>query len=254
MVGRREGAAREAENRLSAASVFEREGRAKNRLIGDLSPNLSTLEMIENLLQIQLRTQNPLLFDLFINDLPGELSASSALLYADDLKIFRQIQNTIDTFLLQCDLILLAKWCEQNNLPLNLDKCCQITFTRQKEPLFSTYNINGHNLVRKSEIRDLGVILDSKLTFIPYINNTLKSARRSVAFIYRNSHSFTQPETLLLLYNTLVRSRLEFATPIWNINSKNLEKNLKKFKKNFYVIFIENNSITILLKYHITSY
>jgi len=95
----------------------------------------------------------PLLFNLFINDLPEIIKNSNVLLYADDLKIFKRIQNHSDTTTLQSDLDSLATWCDRNNLPLNLKKCSQITFTKKFQPVKSQYFIGDSPLQINMEIR-----------------------------------------------------------------------------------------------------
>ena len=69
----------------------------------------------------------PVLFLLFINDLPGVVKHSVCLLFADDLKIFRSISSKNDCQLLQSDLNAVSIWCKNNQLTLNIKKCqCQI--------------------------------------------------------------------------------------------------------------------------------
>jgi len=75
----------------------------------------------------------PLLFLLFINDL--YFSNSKKLLFADDMKIFRLIKLHSDTDLLQNDLIPLSEWSNLNKLPLNIDKCKVMFFTRSRSPI-----------------------------------------------------------------------------------------------------------------------
>lgn len=72
----------------------------------------------------------PLLFILFINDIGKCFLHTKFLLYADDLKIYRPIITTNDSLLFQQDLDRLSDYCYQNKLYFNLQKCCQITFTK----------------------------------------------------------------------------------------------------------------------------
>ena len=58
----------------------------------------------------------PLLFLIYINEVPSLLSFSSALLYADDTKCFKRIQSSADCSLLQTDLNQLLLWIKQNCL------------------------------------------------------------------------------------------------------------------------------------------
>ena len=71
----------------------------------------------------------PLLFLLFINDLPYCLRYSEIILYATDAKMFKIIKSPEDAFFLQKDLDEINKWCAENALLLNISKCTTITFS-----------------------------------------------------------------------------------------------------------------------------
>ena len=61
------------------------------------------------------------------------------------------------------DLDHLAQWCVRNGTKLNIDKCHLIIFSRN--PIQHVYNVGGRPLGVVSQIRDLGVILDKKLSY-----------------------------------------------------------------------------------------
>jgi hypothetical protein len=158
----------------------------------------------------------PLLFILYINDITECLTESKALLYADDTKIFRVIKTQADCSLLQDDLSRFESYCTRNSLFLNSDKCAVITFTRKKDPILYSYSLCGGTLARQHSMRDLGVIIDSKLTFNSHIDHILNKSYRQLGFILRVAKPFKRPLTYRLLYNSYVRSRLEFASVVWN--------------------------------------
>lgn len=160
---------------------------------------------------------SPLLFALFINDLPP-LIESNILLFADDLKIFSKIETIQDTRKLQRDIITINNWCQLNNLQLNIQKCHVMSFTRRHQSTFQyfNYNINNVTLNRNTETRDLGILFDSKLSFDNHISNMVSKAYQTLGFICRSLNKFKRIETYKLLYFTYVRSCLEYCTPIWN--------------------------------------
>jgi hypothetical protein len=65
---------------------------------------------------------DPLLFLIYINDLPEKLH-SSAKLFADDCLLHREINTTSDTNKLQEDLDMLQKWESKWKMAFNADKC-----------------------------------------------------------------------------------------------------------------------------------
>ena len=72
----------------------------------------------------------PLLFSIFINDLPDCIK-TNLLMFADDVKLFKKISNINDCLELQRDIDRLTDWCETNRLQLNPDKCKIMSYTRQ---------------------------------------------------------------------------------------------------------------------------
>jgi hypothetical protein len=58
-------------------------------------------------------------------------------------------------------------------LPLNVNKCKTITFTRSFHPIIASYVLNERILERVYSMTDLGVILDSKLTFRELIDSVV---------------------------------------------------------------------------------
>lgn len=73
---------------------------------------------------------DPILFNLFINDLPTVFTVSHSLLYANDAKIFHSVESFDEATLLQHDLNRLVDSCSENILELNVLKCKVMHFTR----------------------------------------------------------------------------------------------------------------------------
>ena len=72
----------------------------------------------------------PLLFVIYINDLPSHLTSSQALLFANDNKCFWHIIHPSDSSLLQADLDQLFHWSSLNCLSFNASKCHLLTFIK----------------------------------------------------------------------------------------------------------------------------
>lgn len=156
----------------------------------------------------------PLLFILFINDLAALIS-SEKLLYADDLKIFRNILSHLDCCALQRDLDTLLRWCQINRMDVNVTKCNVIAFTRSRTPILSDYSIGLHKLSSVNTIKDLGVVMDSKANFNEHIAITTSKAFSLLGFLRRVTKSFYDVYALKTLYCAIVRSVLEYAVQVW---------------------------------------
>lgn len=175
----------------------------------------------------------PLLFTLYINEVTNTLLYSNSLLYADDAKIYKIIKEPNDCVLLQQDLARFESFCNDSSLILNLDKCSVITFSRKVHPVNYNYALNNSEIRRVNEIRDLGVLMDSKLSFVPHIDNILDKSFRQLGFILRVSKPFRDPLIYKILFNSFVRSRLEFACSVWKPFSKCHKERIERVQKKF---------------------
>ena len=157
----------------------------------------------------------PLLFIIFLADLSKRFKYSKPLFFADDLKIYSAIRSIHDCYNLQRDLDILSAWSNSNGMTLNITKCHVITFCHGKTPVIFNYNIDGTNLERVDSIRDLGVIFDSKMSFIPHIDSLISKSRSRLGFIFRNTSAFSI-DTLRVLYVSLVKPILNYASSLWS--------------------------------------
>lgn len=181
----------------------------------------------------------PIFFLLFVNDVVDDLKCEH-LLFADDLKLFYKINTNNDCCTLQNDLDLISCWCQKNQLKMNISKCKVMTYTRKRNFIHHDYVLEDRILERCDVIRDLGVLFDSKLNFINHINNTIASASRMYGFLYRNCRDFDNIDCLVTLYNSFIRSKLEYGAlvwyPIYQIHIQNIENVQRKFLKFLYYV------------------
>ena len=128
---------------------------------------------------------SPLLFACFINDLPDSLQ-SDCLMFANDVKLYGKVDSEADAKLLQSQLDNLCKWSETWRLTLNPAKCNVLTLTLRRKPVIRPYSIGGVVLDRVSAMRDLGVVLDEKLTFSDHIDRTVTKDNRALGLLMRS--------------------------------------------------------------------
>lgn len=175
----------------------------------------------------------PLLFLIFINDLPDVLTFSKSLLFADDQKMFLKINSYQDCLKLQSDINDLYNWSIVNNLPLNIQKCNILTFSRNKSPLLYDYCMGDISLRRVTTITDLGVTYDNTLNFKEHVDDIVTDSYRLLGFILRQSYNFNNINTLKKLYFSLVRPKLEYASTIWYPHLLGLIKEIEKVQNKF---------------------
>lgn len=158
----------------------------------------------------------PLLFIIFINDINSCFASSKFILFADDMKIYNKIHSDQDCVSLQRDLDSFSKYCEVNRLDLNVSKCFYITFSRKHSNIIFSYKLKNQSVSSVNYIRDLGLVQDSKLLYDRHIDNIIKKASRSLGFIIRSCAKFKNIKPIKILYCSLVRSILEYASEVWN--------------------------------------
>lgn len=175
----------------------------------------------------------PILFSLFINDIADILDVDFNS-YADDVKIFCEIDSLGDCTRLQMCLERLSKFALDNLLSLNVTKCYVVSFTkRQKKFICHDYKIGDLILSRQNEIKDLGVIFDGAGNFNSHIDSICRRSKRSLGFVLRNSKDFKNTKTAVTLYSSFVKSLLEYASPIWSPTSKVRIKQVESVQHKF---------------------
>ena len=99
----------------------------------------------------------PLLFLVFINDLPSSLSFVSPYLFADDTK-FLGSSNAISHT--QADINSLVSWCQKWNITLNMSKCIVLWVSLSSSTQthhFSVDGVMGAELLVDVEVVDVGL-------------------------------------------------------------------------------------------------
>ena len=159
----------------------------------------------------------PLLFLVYVNDLPENTTSSSVALFADDTKCDRAIRTTEDVKHLQCDLEIINEWCRTWRMNLNQSKSGLLTVTRNRKKVLSSYQLTNDNptntsIINKRNVqKDLGVLITPDLKWNHQVSSVCAKANRMLGFLRRSSHNMSSPRIRCILYKTLVRSNLHTA-------------------------------------------
>ena len=158
----------------------------------------------------------PLLFLIYINDLPDYIQNNSTVKqFADDTIIYHPITNQQDTNALQEDLDALQRWESDWLMHFHPQKCQTLHITNKRNIIQSTYTTHNHNLQSTNTAKYLGIHIDSTLKWNTHINKTAQRANTSSAFLHRNTR--TCPRKIKhIAYTILVRPILEYASIIWD--------------------------------------
>ena len=150
----------------------------------------------------------PLLFMLFINDLPNCLEHCCVALYADDTCIYCPGDKLADIEIkLNEDLQNISEWLLCNRLALNAKKCeaMLIGSQRRTKNKILRLRINATEIGQVSSCKYLGVFIDSCLSWDKHVEYLCKSTVKNLYLLKRIRHCLSQ-ETALLFYKTIAQS------------------------------------------------
>ena len=146
----------------------------------------------------------PLLFLIYINDLPLVSIVFDMLIYADDTTLYCNINQDIGEKVINAELLKLWEWLDANKLSLNIAKTKYMVFhTSKRNVIYPNLQVNNSNIEKVIQFNFLGVILHSHMTWNKHINHISMIIARSIGILYclRNVY----PESVLItIYNTLI--------------------------------------------------
>ena len=127
----------------------------------------------------------PLLFLLYINDLPENIQYQVRL-FADDTAVHLSVKNPNDSKTLQNDLDTLQIWEQTWGMEFNPGKCQVLHISRANQPIQSQYTLHGEILESVDCAHYLGVSISKDLTWNTHIKEILTKANRTLGFVKRN--------------------------------------------------------------------
>ena len=161
----------------------------------------------------------PLLFLLFIKDLPAIFLDAIPWLLADDLKLLFNTANFHD------DLARLHNWNLSNGMLANTAKTKTLNFKSVTD-----VNLSGINLMNVNSQRDLGVVVTSNLKWDNHIDIRISKARKFF-FLLKNTIPWSTPsKTKYNLYRSMVLSVLLYGAVICSPSISSLKK-MESFQK-----------------------
>ena len=175
----------------------------------------------------------PLLFLLYVNDLPNISDQLTFFLFADDTNIFYESQSLTDLErTLNKELRKLQEWLIVNRLSLNLKKTNFVLFHPFNKPLSDsiTVKINKKAISEKNHVKYLGISLDSTLSWKSHIENLCSTLRRTVGMLYK-IRSLANKSILVSIYYSLFYSYLNYGIEVWGNADKSLINRILTLQK-----------------------
>ncbi|CAB4020537.1 Hypothetical predicted protein [Paramuricea clavata] len=174
----------------------------------------------------------PLLFVIFINDLPDIIQEQTRTgLFADDTKLYRSVKSPSDCESLQHDISNLNNWSHNSNMKFNASKCKVLTITRKKSPVITDYRLGNVILHRAHQEKDLGIIVKSNLSWDSHIFSIVSKANKMLGILKRTCPLIRDTKVRRTLYLTLVKSKLCYATEVWSPANVKLQVALERVQR-----------------------
>jgi hypothetical protein len=176
----------------------------------------------------------PILFCIFIYDLPLVVKHCKIVMFADDVKLYFPIRDNLDAHLVQIDLNAIQKWSIDNQLPVHPQKSTVLHLypNLYKNCAAAEYTLFDVVLPTVKVQKDLGVLVDENLTFETQMLTTVKKCKQTIGCI---KHCFRtrDPPTMLKMFCNIVRPKLEYCSSVWHPHTKGNIKIIEKVQRYF---------------------
>ena len=146
----------------------------------------------------------PILFCIFINDLPDVLMFSEPFIFADDLKILAVQRSYWEV---QDDLHGIENWIIQNKMELAIDKCAYLNFRGRDQQ----YKLMGKDFAKSTTVKDLGIRVAADVSWKQHIEERMKKANKVLYMLKRNVATKVNTFGKLGLYKSLILSVLLYG-------------------------------------------
>ena len=176
----------------------------------------------------------PLLFLMYINDLPNCLKYCTARLYADDTSLtvsgshIPDIENVMNI-----DLGHVTLWLIANKLSLNILKSeCMIIGSRQRIATLEgdlNLSVNGISLKRVKHTKCLGVHIDENLTWAKHVEYITKKVVCNISILRKVSSTLT-PDNRNTVYKSIIEPYFNYCSPVWDSIGDTLSKKLQRLQ------------------------
>ena len=166
----------------------------------------------------------PLLFLMFINDLPNVSKHLTFYLFEDDTNIYFESSDlSYIQKIANRELRKVRKWLEANRLALNIDKTNFVIFHSQRQRLTEhiVLKIGRKKIKEESYVKFLGIMLDANLSWKIHLAELSKKLVRTAGLFYKIRH-YAPTDTLTLLYHGIFAPFLSYSLSVWGLTYPSL--------------------------------
>jgi hypothetical protein len=162
---------------------------------------------------------SPVLFSLYVNDMPSPSRHVELALYTDDTAIIATSREpTLLVKYLETYLSDLERWLSEWRIAINVSKSSAMLFVKaQRIHQPRPARLFGEPIQWVNEARYLGVTLDRRLTWSKHVDQVRKKAAQRLGILgsLLNRRSGLSIRNGVLLYKQLIRPMMDYACPVW---------------------------------------
>lgn len=163
----------------------------------------------------------PLIFLLYVNDLPSHISHGKIFMYADDTSIVISDPDPLTlNYKISVVLVEFKKWCYDNRLIINHNKTILVEFgCRQKknQPNLN-FNFHGFSLAASKQVKFLGITLDHNFNFYDQIDDVCSKLNKGF-YVINSLKNVLNRDALLNVYYALIYSPIAYSVNVWGQSS-----------------------------------
>ena len=186
----------------------------------------------------------PLLFSIYVNDMPGSVTEGVIDMYADDTTLTVSGTDACEVEeKLSNGVSKVMKWVNANRLVVNLDKTSVMLIGPRAKLNYSDdfkVNVCGTVLKRVKVAKCLGLLIDEELSWKDQIEKVTKTVQSKLCML-RRVKQYVPTHSLLLLYNSFVQPHFDYCAQIWSNRFKMQTNKLEKLHKRAARIILSKN-------------
>lgn len=186
----------------------------------------------------------PLLFLIYINDLPNCLSEATPRMYADDTNITVASHSVTEIeHLINHELGNLREWLIANRLSLNVAKT-EVMFIGSRQKLATTneqnlqIQIDDQEIKRVSYTKSLGVTIDQNLTWSNHVGEIVSKVSSAIGALKR-LRPYINMRIAIKIYQALIAPYFDYCSPVWDGLNCGLSDKLQK---------LQNRAVRVITK------
>ena len=172
----------------------------------------------------------PILFLVFINDLPLQVTSKTRL-FADDCIIYREVKDEQDCVTLQGDLDRLAKWEKRWGMQFHPEKCNILRIHRKRHPSIYNYQLKGHKLNSETTTKYLGINISQNLSWNTHVDKISSKKGNSMLGFLRRNLRVNNEQAKTTVYKSLVRPSMEYCSTVWSPSTKQHKRKLEMVQR-----------------------